>query len=171
MLQLVYTVWSNDKIGTSLLIVFLLPLLLLLLLLIVIYDGIGTYNEMIIMDWELVCMLMMCILSCPCLSVPTSIVTTILLKAYFFPFSVHLSSSSSWLYPSISPVKLIPCLYLIRAIRLGSNGSNANCHRSSICMKNIVIPIVIVVAVVFITFCSSSTRTPGGESDSGTTMT
>ena len=30
-------------------------LLPLLLLLIVIYDGVGTYDEMIIMDWGLVC--------------------------------------------------------------------------------------------------------------------
>jgi len=55
-----------------------------------------------------------------------------------------------------------------------SNSSNANCHRSSICVKNIVIPIVVVVVVVvFIILllfplflllllfpCPSSARTP-----------
>ena len=51
-LQLVYTVWSNDEIGTSLNSThcLFLPRLLLLLLLIVIYDGVGTYNEISIYD-------------------------------------------------------------------------------------------------------------------------
>ena len=44
-----YTVWSNDGNSTK-----ILPLSFpLLLLLIVIYDGVGTYDEMIIMDWGL----------------------------------------------------------------------------------------------------------------------
>ena len=34
----------------------------LLLLLIVIYDGVGMYDEMIIMDWAIGMLMMMCIL-------------------------------------------------------------------------------------------------------------
>ena len=52
-----------------------------------------------------------------------------------------------------------------------SNSSNANCHRSSICVKNIVIPIVVVVVFIILLLfplflfllllpCPSSTHSP-----------
>ena len=46
-----YTVWSNDGNGTNLASL----LLLLLWLLIVLYDGVGMFNETIVMDWYVVC--------------------------------------------------------------------------------------------------------------------
>jgi len=71
---------------------------------------------------------------------------------HFFPFSLPLFVLVL-VGSSISPVvNSIPYLYLIRTIHSdsSSNSSNANCHQSSICVKNIVIPIVGVVFIILL---------------------
>ena len=58
------------------------------------------------------------------------------------------------LFPSIPSSNSIPYLYLIQVIHSdsSSNSSNVNCHWSSICMKNIVIPICFLFLLTYLLF-------------------